>query len=279
MAAVSPALLEESISDSAHRRAVERAIEAMSTHLDERLSLEFLAAHAFFSPYHFHSMFRTVMGVPPGRFLTAWRLEAEKRLLLTSDLSVTEICLTVGYQSLGTFISQFSRLVGASPRRLREISRQGHDLDVLLDADDSDPSSAPSIEGTLTLEEDDEFGGMAAIGLFPTPLAQGRPAGCTLAAVPGSYEVAAERAGSFYVLAFAMPSTGGLDALLDDGKARVAMSSQPVSITLRRAPHTLDLRLRPRRVTDPPIPLAPALLLAARRVRPFGRYGSGQAVG
>jgi AraC family transcriptional regulator len=272
--AVSPALLEQPISEPSHRRAVERVIEAMSAHLDEGLSLESLAARAFFSPYHFHRMFRAVTGVPPGRFVTALRLEAAKRLLLTSDLSVTEICLTVGYQSLGTFTSQFSRLVGASPQRLREISRHSDDLDSLFDSGEVEASAVQSVHGTLTLE-DEEFRGVAAIGLFPTPLAQGRPAGCTVAKVPGPYEIVSEHEGSFYVLAVAMPSASGLEALLDDGRALVATSSEPVSVVASARPCRVDLRLRRRRRTDPPIPLAPALLLVSRKT-PFHTRANGR---
>jgi len=250
-----------------HREAVERVIAVMSRRLDERLSLEDLAALAFFSPYHFHRVFRSVTGIPPGRFFSALRIEAAKRLLLTSDLSVLEICLDVGYQSLGTFTSQFSWKVGMSPRRFRELARRG-DL-----AGVEPPLAAPprprrdlsAAAGHLELEDGGEA--VAAIGLFPTRLAEGRPAGCTLAAAPGNYELDADQTGSFYLLAVSItPSSGWTDLLLQDGDVLVAASAEPAPVRPGRPPRRVDLVLRPRRLTDPPILLAPALLAGAVQV-------------
>jgi len=250
-----------------HREAVERVIAVMSRRLDERFSLEDLAALAFFSPYHFHRVFRSVTGIPPGRFFSALRIEAAKRLLLTSDLSVTEICLDVGYQSLGTFTSQFSRLVGMSPRRLRELARRG-DLACVepsLAAPPRSPSDLSAAAGHLELEGEGEA--VAAIGLFPTRLAEGRPAGCTLAAAPGTYELDADRTGSFYLLGVSItPSSGWTDLLLQDGDVLVAASMEPVTVRPGRPSRRVDLVLRPRRLTDPPILLAPALLAGAVQV-------------
>jgi AraC family transcriptional regulator len=247
-----------------HREAVERVIAVMSRRLDERFSLEDLAAIAFFSPYHFHRVFRSVTGIPPGRFLSALRIEGAKRLLLTSDLSVTEICLAVGYQSLGTFTSQFSRFVGISPRRLRELARRGDlaGVEPPLAAPPSRRGALSAAAGRLELEGDGE--GLAAVGLFPTPLAEGRPVGCTLAATPGMYELAADRTGSFYLLAVSItPSTGWTELLLQDGDVLVASSAEPVSVRPGRPARNVDLVLRPRRLTDPPILLSPALLAGA----------------
>src|SRR6266581_4999981 len=101
-------------------QAVERAIQAMHTHLDEELALEDLASVACLSPSHFHRVFRRLIGVPPGEFLAALRFQAARRLLLTTSLSVTDICFAVGYTSTGSFTSRFTHLVGLSPRLLRQ---------------------------------------------------------------------------------------------------------------------------------------------------------------
>ena len=47
------------------------------------------------------------------------RIDRAKRLLVESELSVTDICFTVGYESLGTFSTHFSARVGVSPREYR----------------------------------------------------------------------------------------------------------------------------------------------------------------
>src|SRR5437763_8524365 len=101
-------------------QAVERAIQAMHTHLYEVLTLEDLASVACLSPSHFHRVFCRLIGIAPGEFLSALRFQAARRLLLTTSLSVTEICFEVGYTSIGSFTSRFTHLVGLSPRLLRQ---------------------------------------------------------------------------------------------------------------------------------------------------------------
>src|SRR5438552_3162102 len=96
-----------------HRnRAVERVIQMMHERLDEPLCLRTLARIAFLSPYHFHRIFRQITGIPPSQFLTALRLQTAKGLLLTTPRSVTDVCFDVGYNSLGSFITRFTQLVG-----------------------------------------------------------------------------------------------------------------------------------------------------------------------
>src|SRR5256885_16974367 len=87
----------------AHTQAVDRAIQVMHTHLHEVLTLEDLASVAYLSPSRFKHVFRHLIGIPPGEFLSALRLQAARRLLLTTPLSVTDICFEVGYSSMGSF--------------------------------------------------------------------------------------------------------------------------------------------------------------------------------
>src|SRR5205085_7978079 len=101
-------------------QAVERAIQTMHTHLHEVLTLEDLASVAYLSPSHFHRVFGRLIGIPPGEFLSALRFQAARRLLVTTSLSVTEICFEVGYTSIGSFTTRFTHLVGLSPRLLRQ---------------------------------------------------------------------------------------------------------------------------------------------------------------
>ncbi|HEU0001041.1 MAG TPA: AraC family transcriptional regulator, partial [Ktedonobacteraceae bacterium] len=105
---------------AAQMQAVERAIQTMHTHLHEMLTLEDLASVAYLSPSHFHRVFGRLIGIPPGEFLSALRFQAARHLLLTTSLSVTDICFEVGYTSIGSFTSRFTHLVGLSPRLLRQ---------------------------------------------------------------------------------------------------------------------------------------------------------------
>jgi AraC family transcriptional regulator len=103
-----------------HKQAVERAIQVMHTLMHEVLTLEDLASVAYLSPSRFKHVFRHLIGIPPGEFLSALRLQAARHLLLTTPLSVTDICFEVGYSSMGSFTSRFTHLVGLSPRLLRQ---------------------------------------------------------------------------------------------------------------------------------------------------------------
>src|SRR5256885_5419420 len=92
---------------AAQTQAVERVIQTMHTHLHEVLTLEDLASVAYLSPSHFHRVFRRLTGIPPGEFLSALRFQMARRLLLTTSLSVTDICFEVGDTSTGSFTNQF----------------------------------------------------------------------------------------------------------------------------------------------------------------------------
>ena len=92
-----------------HGLAVERVLATMRERLDEDLTLHDMADVAHLSPYHFTRVFRHVTGIPPCEFLTALRLQEAKRLLLTTGLSVTDVCFEVGYSSLGTFTAPVGR--------------------------------------------------------------------------------------------------------------------------------------------------------------------------
>src|SRR5579871_1693646 len=94
-----------------HMQAVERAIQVMHSHMQEELGLEDLAAVAYLSPSRFKHVFRHLVGIPPGEFLSSLRLQAARRLLLTTTLSVTDICFEVGYNSMGSFTSRFTQMV------------------------------------------------------------------------------------------------------------------------------------------------------------------------
>ena len=109
---------------ASHLEAVERVIAAMRERVDNTLPLHAMAEIAHLSPYHFARTFRQVTGIPPGEFLGNLRLQRAKELLLTTDLSASEVCFEVGYASLGTFTTRFTQLVGVSPGRMRRLTEE-----------------------------------------------------------------------------------------------------------------------------------------------------------
>ena len=97
-----------------------RARNRMDRHYAEPLDVEALAAVAYMARSHFIQEFRAAFGQTPHRYLQRRRIERAMHLLRGSDEPITEICLAVGYTSLGTFSRTFADIVGESPTAYRE---------------------------------------------------------------------------------------------------------------------------------------------------------------
>ncbi|MFW0797155.1 AraC family transcriptional regulator [Gordonia sp. CPCC 205515] len=92
-----------------------RARDHADRHFSEPLELEDLAAVARLSKFHFHRLFRETYGVTPAAYLSQRRIERAQDLLRTTNLTVTEVCMGVGFSSLGSFSSRFREIVGETP--------------------------------------------------------------------------------------------------------------------------------------------------------------------
>ena len=88
------------------------------------LTLPEIASAAFLSPFHFLRGFKEVFRLTPHEYLSACRVERAKFLLERTELPVTEICFSIGFESLGSFSSWFTRLTGSSPRAWRSGSKK-----------------------------------------------------------------------------------------------------------------------------------------------------------
>lgn len=103
----------------ANRRLL-RARDAMDRCYADALDIDALAGSVHLSRAHFIRSFRQTFGETPHRYLQRRRIERAMALLRETDRSVTEICLDVGFMSLGTFSRTFRDIVGTSPRVYRE---------------------------------------------------------------------------------------------------------------------------------------------------------------
>ena len=101
------------------------------------LTLEAMAREANLSKYHFARAFMSAYGEPPRAYLSRRRIERAKDLLRAANLTVTEICYLVGFESLGSFSSRFRELVGVSPSEYRQQA--------------TDSGGAPPIPGCFVL--------------------------------------------------------------------------------------------------------------------------------
>jgi AraC-like DNA-binding protein len=99
-----------------------RARDAMDRSYAEPLDIAALARIAHVSEAHFIRTFRATFGETPHRYLQRRRIERAMFLLRATDRSVTDICLDVGFNSLGTFSRTFRDVVGRSPSEYRRHS-------------------------------------------------------------------------------------------------------------------------------------------------------------
>ena len=88
------------------------------------LDVEALARGAHMSAGHLTRQFRLAYGESPYSYLMTRRIERAMALLRRGDLSVTEVCFTVGCSSLGTFSTRFTELVGVPPSVYRQQETQ-----------------------------------------------------------------------------------------------------------------------------------------------------------
>jgi AraC-like DNA-binding protein len=97
-----------------------RARDHVDRNYREPLDLDGLAKVAGVSKYHFARCFEAAYGETPIRYLTRRRIERAQDLLRAVNLTITEICMTVGFSSLGSFSTRFTQLVGESPTAYRD---------------------------------------------------------------------------------------------------------------------------------------------------------------
>jgi AraC-like DNA-binding protein len=92
-----------------------RAHDLIDRHYADDLDLDVLASTAGVSKYHFLRSFSATYGITPAQYRSERRIERAQDLLRSTNLTVTEVCMAVGYSSLGSFSSRFRELVGISP--------------------------------------------------------------------------------------------------------------------------------------------------------------------
>ncbi len=253
----------DNITTIAHTQAVERVIQTMHDHLDELLTLEDLASVVYLSPFHFNRIFRRLIGIPPGEFLSALRFQAARRLLLTTQLSVTDICFEVGYTSTGSFTSRFTQLVGISPRLLRQRAHTFEPPPVAQAEPYIPTSSTIQMKNALLgrIIAPATFRGTIYVGLFTSPIPQGAPVRCTRLSAPGFYLFPRVPNGVYHLRAAAFPATSDLQASLLPGE-KILHGNNADALVMHKGLilGNPNLVLHPPRLTDPPLVMGLPLL-------------------
>src|SRR4051794_37781490 len=203
----------------------------------EPLSLDAMASSAYLSRFYFSRLFRSTTGTSPGRFLTAIRLYKAKDLLLDTEMSVTDIAYGVGYNSLGTFISRFTRSVGTSPARYRALAEQGMPRFRADNRAGGQPGG--TIRGKLALPQLDTSA-RVYVGVFDSPIVQGRPLSCDILDASGEYELTDVPEGEWFLRAAATGVTADLHAA---DQRPLAVAAHDRIIMVAGATITVDLEL------------------------------------
>lgn len=251
----------------------ERVVTAMNRRLDQPMTNSNMADIACLSPCHFNRLFRHATGIPPIQFHYALRLDRAKRLLVSTDLSITEICFEVGYNSLGTFTSRFNQLVGLSPSAFRNLTRRFvstrlGDLSALLLESADLPALSRHICGTVSSPGCD---GLIFLAVFPRAIPEGVPAVCALASYPGPYSLPNPGHGVWHIFAVAVPwSAAGMQLVTLDGLRRGR--SGPIRVEGSGWSGESKIELTSARLLDPPvlsaIPVLLSRLFADRATQP-----------
>jgi len=104
--------------DELYRRLL-RARDYAAASFAEPVTLADLSRVACLSPNHLLRTFRQAFGMTPHQYLTERRLDEARRLLTRTEMTVTEVCLEAGFESLGSFSSLFRRRFGVPPSVFR----------------------------------------------------------------------------------------------------------------------------------------------------------------
>jgi len=255
---------------ASHRRAVERVITSARGRLCEPISLRDMSRVAYLSAFHFNRVFHQITGLPPAKFISAMRLDEAKRLLLNTNLSITDISFEVGYNSLSTFTRRFTQRVGLGPREFRYLADRITPSSVeSLFAHYAELTERATLRATVNcvegfVDSPTPDAGPIFVGLFRVHIPQSRPAGGALLTSPGAFRIGPVPDGIYHLLAAALPRFADtLGYLLPDSASLlVGSSNAPVIVRQGTAGGPFTISLRPMAVTDPPLLVSLPFLLA-----------------
>lgn len=99
---------------------IQRVIQYISQNLSESPSLEKLASLSSYSLSRFKAKFKTEIGMPPAEYITLQKIKYAKKLLETTDMSITELSYELGFSSSNYFSSVFKKILNITPQQYKK---------------------------------------------------------------------------------------------------------------------------------------------------------------
>lgn len=244
---------------------IDEVIAYIHENIFEPLPLSRLAGYAGYSNFHFTRIFKERTGLSPLYYASSHRLQKAKDLLLRTNLSIRDISLEIGQQSLGTFTSRFTEKVGVTPAEFRNSALQA----------DQQLLSLKKLKGWQSLHLPDkqhdrvvgsvdaeaDFEGIVLIGLFAKPIPEGLPLYGTLLSSLGEFCLTDVKPGTYYLMATSVSwGMQAKDMLLPHATLRTR-SKEPIVVTPHFSVPYQKVTLHSPRADDPPILISLPLLM------------------
>ncbi len=106
--------------ENIYQKRIKNVLVYIEEHLDENLELESLAKIAHFSPFHFHRIFKSIVGESLYAYQRRLRIEKAAHRLIHTEIKIIDIALDVGYESASAFTKAFRQTLGISPQEYRK---------------------------------------------------------------------------------------------------------------------------------------------------------------
>ena len=99
---------------------IQRTVTYINQNLTETITLEKLAQISNYSVSHFKTRFKHEIGIPPTEYITLQKIKYAKKLLETTDLSVTELSCDLGFSSSNYFSTVFKKILNITPQQYKK---------------------------------------------------------------------------------------------------------------------------------------------------------------
>ncbi|CAM4481210.1 hypothetical protein PATA110616_21130 [Paenibacillus tarimensis] len=126
-----------------YTRRIDQVIRYMEDNLSQKISLDQLAEISLFSKYHFSRIFSSVTGSTPLAYLTVIRLNRAARHLIETDMSILDISVQCGFDSLSNFNAAFKKHFHKTPSQLRKEYLQNRNIPSVDGNKQGEPANPP----------------------------------------------------------------------------------------------------------------------------------------